>query len=50
MFMATHDVFRAKDCATRVGILKSGRLAGMLETAGLAGAEIERIYLEHMRG
>lgn len=50
VFMATHDVFRAKDCATRVGILKSGRLAGMLETAGLAGAEIERIYLEHMRG
>lgn len=50
VLMATHDVFRAKDCAGRVGILKQGRLIELRETAGMSGAELERLYLDHMKG
>ena len=50
VLMATHDLFRAKDVATRVGLMQDGRLA--LELAGeeLANADLEAIYLDHMRG
>lgn len=49
VLMATHDVFRAKDCAARVGILKRGRLIELRATAGMSGAELERLYLDHMQ-
>ena len=46
--MATHDVFRAKEIGTRIGIMKAGRLVDTLDTASLDAGEIERIYLAHM--
>ena len=48
IFMATHDLFRAKETGTRVGIMKHGRLVDTLSTAGLQHADLERIYLDHM--
>jgi ABC-2 type transport system ATP-binding protein len=49
VLMATHDLFRAKESGTRVGIMKHGRLLTELTTEQLGHADLERIYLEHMR-
>jgi ABC-2 type transport system ATP-binding protein len=49
ILMATHDLFRAKEDATRVGIMRHGRLAQVLTSAELAKADLERVYLETMR-
>jgi ABC-2 type transport system ATP-binding protein len=48
VLMATHDLFRAKESGTRVGIMKHGRLVSTLETKDIGHADLERIYLEHM--
>ena len=49
VLMATHDLFLAKESGTRVGIMKHGRLVRTLETTEMGHADLERIYLEHMR-
>jgi ABC-2 type transport system ATP-binding protein len=49
VLMATHDLFRAKESGTRVGIMKRGRLVNQLRTEEIGHADLERIYLEHMR-
>jgi ABC-2 type transport system ATP-binding protein len=48
VLMATHDLFRAKETGTRVGIMKHGRLVAELRTEEIGHADLERIYLEHM--
>jgi ABC-2 type transport system ATP-binding protein len=48
VLMATHDLFRAKESGTRVGIMKRGTLVRTLETSEVGHADLERIYLEHM--
>ncbi|MBM3751493.1 MAG: ABC transporter ATP-binding protein [Acidimicrobiia bacterium] len=48
ILMATHDLFRAKESGTRVGIMKHGHLVATLDTADLGHADLERLYLEHM--
>jgi ABC-2 type transport system ATP-binding protein len=48
VLMATHDLFRAKESGTRVGIMKHGRLVRTLATGEIGHADLERIYLEHM--
>jgi ABC-2 type transport system ATP-binding protein len=48
VLMATHDLFRAKENGTRVGIMRHGRLVAELTTAELGHADLERIYLDHM--
>lgn len=48
ILMTTHDLFRAKESGTRVGIMKHGRLVAMLNTADIGHADLERLYLEHM--
>jgi ABC-2 type transport system ATP-binding protein len=48
VLMATHDLFRAKETGTRVGIMKHGRLVRTLSTGEVGHADLERIYLEHM--
>jgi ABC-2 type transport system ATP-binding protein len=48
VLMATHDLFRAKQSGTRVGIMKHGRLVRTLSTGEVGHADLERIYLEHM--
>jgi ABC-2 type transport system ATP-binding protein len=48
VLMATHDLFRAKESGTRVGIMKHGKLVTSLRTEEIGHADLERIYLEHM--
>ena len=48
VLMATHDLFRAKESGTRVGIMKHGSLVATLSTADIGHADLERLYLEHM--
>lgn len=48
ILMATHDLFRAKECGTRVGIMKEGRMVASLSTSEIGHADLERLYLQHM--
>jgi ABC-2 type transport system ATP-binding protein len=48
VLMATHDLFRAKESGSRVGIMKHGRLVATMSTADIGHADLERLYLEHM--
>jgi ABC-2 type transport system ATP-binding protein len=48
ILMTTHDLFRAKESGTRVGIMRHGRLVSTLGTRDIGHADLERIYLEHM--
>lgn len=46
--MATHDVFRAREVGTHIGIMKRGRLVDHFPTGDRAHADIEQLYLRHM--
>ena len=48
ILMATHDLFRAKETGTRIGIMREGNLIRELSTDEVSHADVERIYLEHM--
>ncbi|MGV3515865.1 ABC transporter ATP-binding protein [Luteitalea sp.] len=48
VLMATHDLFRAKESGTRVGIMKRGSLVAVHGTDEFSHADLERVYLEHM--
>jgi ABC-2 type transport system ATP-binding protein len=48
VLMATHDLFRAKETGTHVGIMKHGRMVAQLMTSEIGHSDLERIYLEHM--
>jgi ABC-2 type transport system ATP-binding protein len=49
VLMATHDLFRSREIATRIGIMKRGRLVAQLDANDVTHTDLERIYLEHMR-
>jgi ABC-2 type transport system ATP-binding protein len=49
ILMATHDLFRAKESGTAVGIMKHGRLVETLSTSELGHRDLEQIYLAHMK-
>ncbi len=49
VLMATHDLFRARDTGTRVGIMRRGRLLEERRTDTLDHDELEQLYLELMR-
>jgi ABC-2 type transport system ATP-binding protein len=49
VLMATHDLFRVKETGTRAGIMRQGRLVEVINTKALLPADLERVYLEHMR-
>jgi ABC-2 type transport system ATP-binding protein len=46
ILMATHDIFRALDVATHVGIMEDGRLRAEISTAKVSAAELEALYLD----
>lgn len=48
ILMATHDLFRAKESGTRVGMMKHGRLMESLSTSDIGHADLEQLYLRHM--
>lgn len=48
ILMATHDIFRAKETATKIGIMKNGLLVDNLAAGSISARELESIYLQHM--
>lgn len=45
----THDLFHAKQTGTRIGIMRQGRLVAQLDSRDLSHADLEALYLEHMK-
>lgn len=50
ILMSTHDIFRAKEIADRVGIMKEGRKVLERTYEDLKNEDLEALYLEYMRG
>lgn len=50
ILMSTHDIFRAKEIASTVGILDHGRLVMQRSAVELGGEDLEQVYLTHMAG
>jgi ABC-2 type transport system ATP-binding protein len=48
ILMATHDLFRARESGTHIGIMKSGRLVEHLTTEQINHTDLEKLYLRHM--
>lgn len=48
LLVSTHDIFRAKELADRIGIMRHGKLVDVVDPKALSAAELERIYLDHM--
>lgn len=48
LLISTHDIFRAREVADRIGIMAHGRLLEQLEARALSPADLEHLYLRHM--
>jgi ABC-2 type transport system ATP-binding protein len=46
VLMATHDIFRAKEVAHRIGIMKEGNLVSIIDAASISANELEQLYLQ----
>ncbi len=49
VLMATHDLFRAREDATRIGILLDGKMVGEYATNDIKHVDLEKLYLKHLR-
>ena len=49
ILMSTHDIFRAKDIADRVAIMKEGNLVMSRTREELEHENLEALYLEYMQ-
>ena len=49
VLMTTHDLFQARQVATRIGIMRQGRLLTTLTSAELGQRDLEAVYLEQMQ-
>jgi ABC-2 type transport system ATP-binding protein len=50
ILMCTHDIFRARELADRVGIMKEGRLIKVLTHQEFINENIEKLYIEFTEG
>jgi ABC-2 type transport system ATP-binding protein len=48
VFMSTHDIFRAKLIADRIGFMRKGRLVMMKTAAELAQEDLTDLYIQYM--
>jgi ABC-2 type transport system ATP-binding protein len=48
ILMATHDLFRAKEDATQIGLMRRGQLARTLSAADFAHTDLEKLYVTTM--
>ncbi len=48
ILMSTHDIFRVKEHADRVGIMKEGRLVMVRSREELKEEDLERLYIDYM--
>jgi ABC-2 type transport system ATP-binding protein len=46
ILMATHDIFRAKEVASHIGIMKEGNLQSVINAASISANELENLYLK----
>ncbi|MEM7085262.1 MAG: ABC transporter ATP-binding protein [Bacteroidota bacterium] len=46
--MATHDLFRAKEVATHIGIMKDGKLKQEFTADDISLSQLEKVYLDTM--
>ena len=46
--MATHDIFRAKEIGTHIGIMKQGKLKHYFSSEDISLQDLEKLYLETM--
>lgn len=49
VLMATHDLFRAKESGTHIGIMKAGELITTVKSEEISLQELEHLYLETMK-
>jgi len=49
IFMSTHDIFRAKFVADRVGFMQKGKLVMLKTQAELAGEDLNQLYVQYMQ-
>lgn len=50
ILMSSHDIFRARQIADRIGIMRSGRILAELGRKEFAEQDLEKLYLEYMEG
>ena len=50
VLMASHDIFRVRETCDRIGILKNGSLIDQMDTSRVTTNELEKIYIDYMRG
>ncbi|QJB32912.1 ABC transporter ATP-binding protein [Chitinophaga oryzae] len=48
VLMATHDIYRAKEVATRIGIMRDGHLLTVMDAAATDHYTLENSYMEYM--
>ena len=48
ILMCTHDIFRAKGVADKVGVMKKGSLVIQCNRKDILKEDLERIYLNYM--
>ncbi len=48
ILMATHDLFRAKETGTDIGIMRDGVLVEQLKPQEIGHTDLEKLYLTHM--
>lgn len=48
ILMATHDLFRAREVATTIGLMQAGRLRRTLDASTITANDLESLYLEEM--
>lgn len=48
VLMVTHDLFRAREAGTRIGLMREGRLRSMVRAADITASQLEALYLEEM--
>lgn len=48
ILMATHDLFRAREVATTIGLMQAGRLRRTLDASAITANDLENLYLEEM--
>jgi len=49
ILMCTHDIFRAKSIADKVGIMKEGRLVMVRNRKEFLDDDLEKIYMDYMQ-
>lgn len=48
ILMATHDLFRAREVATTIGLMQAGHLRRTLDASTITASDLESLYLEEM--